>query len=293
MSRDLAYQIMTDRMIRLLEQGTVPWHRPWDPAVGVPRNLVSKKPYRGINIFMLGTQHYDSPWWLSFPKQLGEHGGALRKGEKLSYVVFWTRTRYETEDAETGEAQARSGALLRFYKVVNLLQCEGIRPPIGEEKTPRPDRSHEPIAACEALVRNIPNPPGIRHEATQAFYALASDRIYMPRPERFDCPEAYYSTLFHELTHATGYPSRLNRPTLKDMVAFGDTHYSKEELVAEMGAAFLCGVCEIANRTVNNSAAYISGWLERLKNDTRLLVQAAAQAQRAADALRGITYEAD
>jgi antirestriction protein ArdC len=290
MARDLAYQIMTDRIINLLEQGTVPWHRPWDPEVGFPRNLMSKKYYRGINVLMLGTQHYDSPWWLSFPKQLHERGGTLRQGEKLSYVVFWTRTQYPKEIPETGEIETRAGAILKFYKVVNLRQCEGINPPVLEEE-PRPDRDHTPIKACEALIAAIPNPPAIRYEATQAFYAPASDTIYMPRPERFDSPEMYYSTLYHELVHSAGHLKRLNRPTLKDAVRFGDPCYCKEELVAEMGAAFLCGVCEIANRTVNNSAAYITGWLAKLRQDNRLLVHAAAQAQRAADYLRGITWE--
>ena len=290
MARDVAYQIMTDRIIALLEKGTVPWHRPWDPEVGFPRNLVSKKFYRGINVIMLGCQMYNSPWWLSFPKQVNERGGRLRAGEKLTYVVFWTRTQYQQEDEQTGEIETRAGAVLKFYKVVNLRQCEGINPPILDEES-RADRVHTPIEACEALIAGIPKAPVIEHGSTQAFYRPSADTVHMPRPERFDSPEAYYSMLFHELTHSTGHPSRLDRPTLKDAVRFGDSNYSKEELVAEMGAAFLCGVCEIANRTVDNSAAYIASWLEQLRNDHKLLVHAAAQAQRAADYLRGITWQ--
>jgi antirestriction protein ArdC len=138
----------------------------------------------------------------------------------------------------------------------------------------------------------MPQPPAIQHGQSKAYYQPAADTVTMPARQLFPQPEHYYSVLFHELTHSTGHPSRLDRATLRDLLAFGDTNYSKEELVAEMGAAYLCGVAGISNETVNNSAAYIQGWLSKLRNDSRLLIQAAAQAQKAADFILGAGLQA-
>jgi len=282
--KDLPYQLITDHIVALLEAGTVPWHRPWDAAVGAPRNLVSTHPYRGVNVFVLGSQRFTSPWWLSFPKQVNDLGGRLRAGEKVSYVVFW-KPLERTQAHEDGTEDTRRIPLLRYYKVVNALQCTGITTPEASETAPR---EHAPLAACAALVATMPQRPTLHHGHTQASYWPREDAVYLPNPERFESPEAYYSTLYHELTHATGHASRLNRATLKDMVRFGDTNYSREELVAEMGAAFLCGVTGIAHTTIANSVSYLDGWLRALRADTKLLVIAAAQAQRAADCIRGV-----
>src|SRR5262249_20815053 len=129
--------------------------------------------------------------------------------------------------------------------------------------------------------------PEIRHDEARAYYRPAADIVNMPARGFFPRVEHYYSILFHELTHSTEHASRLDRATLRDLLAFGDTNYSKEELCAEMGAAYLCGVAGIVNETVTNSAAYIAGWLSKLRNDKKLLVQAAAQAQKAADFILG------
>jgi len=137
----------------------------------------------------------------------------------------------------------------------------------------------------------MPQRPTLHYEEPRAYYRPLTDAINMPRPELFDSPEKYYSTLFHEMTHSTGHERRLNRSTLTDLCPFGSTSYSKEELVAEMGAAFLCGVCGIKNRTIDNSAAYIASWLRVLKNDKQMVILAAAQAQRAADFIQGVTYQ--
>ena len=282
---DLPYQIVTDRICALLEAGTAPWHQPWQADVGMPRNLVSKKAYRGINVFILGSQHYDSPWWLSF-KQVQEKGGRIRKGERMTYVVFW-KLLERTHTAEDGSSERDTLPILRYYTVVNARQCEGLTLPPLEVI----EREHTPLEACEALVAGIPTPPAIQHGDAQAYYRPATDSVHMPDPERFETAERYYATLFHELTHATGHPSRLNRPTLKDAQRFGDTSYAKEELVAEMGAAFLCGATGIVNDTIDQSAAYLQGWLKALRNDPRLLVLAAAQAQKAADLLRNLSHE--
>jgi antirestriction protein ArdC len=176
--------------------------------------------------------------------------------------------------------------MLRYYTVFNLEQTTGIETPMELHK-----QTFQPIERCEALVTSMPQRPTLHHGEPRAYYRPSVDAINMPRPELFDSPEEYYSTLFHELTHSTGHARRLNRPTLTDLCPFGSTNYSKEELVAEMGAAFLCGICGIENRTVDNSAAYIASWLRVLKHDKQMVILAAAQAQRAADFIQGVTYQ--
>jgi antirestriction protein ArdC len=273
-----AYQVITDRLITLLETHTIPWQQPWNSATGLPKNLSSGKAYRGINVFLLGTQHYTSPWWLTF-RQCTARGGQVTRGEKGTPVVFWKVLHAADPEAEDAEGSVRRRFLLRYYQVFNVEQCTGL-------EYPRPTPAHQdipPIAACEQLVAQVPTPPVIQHGAPQACYRPRTDTIHMPARALFITPEEYYSTLFHELTHATGHATRLNRPTLTDLCPFGSTNYSKEELCAEMGAAYLCGLTGIVNATIDNSAAYIQGWLRKLRSDPKVLVQAAAQAQKAVD----------
>ena len=150
-----------------------------------------------------------------------------------------------------------------------------------------PDLDFSPIESCENIVKHFIKRPNIVHNEQRAYYSPSKDLINMPRPETFTDEQSYYNVLFHELTHSTGHEHRLNRPGITDRAAFGDAVYSKEELVAEMGAAFLCGFCDIANRTIENTVAYLQGWLSKLKSDKRLVVQAAGQAQKAADYILG------
>jgi antirestriction protein ArdC len=274
MSNDKAYQVITDRIIGLLEQGTAPWNRPWDASQGMPRNLVSKREYNGINVWLLNSLSYTSPFYLTF-NQAKALGGQVRKGEKGCPVVFWKV--YTKEDQETGEEEKRF--TLKYYTVFNASQVDGIKVPAIEKV----ERVHTPIEACAKLVGGYPLPPTITHGGSQAFYRPSDDAVHMPVPESFAVRERYYSTLFHELVHSSGHSSRLNRSTLKDMVRFGDTSYAKEELVAEMGATFLCSVVGIENVTIHQSASYIKGWLSALRNDPKMLIQAASQAQKAAE----------
>ena len=155
----------------------------------------------------------------------------------------------------------------------------GSRPPAIDV----PERKHEPVLAAQATVRAMPNPPGIVHGYTGAAYSPRTDIVRMPKPERFESSEAYHSTLFHELTHSTGHSDRLGRNLDTELATFGSPDYSREELVAEMGAAFLCGETGILEPCIDRSSAYIAGWLKALKNDRKLVVTAAAQAQKAAD----------
>jgi antirestriction protein ArdC len=272
------YQVITDRVIALLEQGNVPWQKPWKSGEMMPRNLVSKKAYRGVNVFLLQAMMYESPFWLTF-NQAKELGGNVKRGEKSCPVVFW-----KWLDVDEKEERKRV-PFLRYYSVFNVAQCEGIEAhvPKGEETK----RDHNPIDAGERIVSAMPRRPEIKHGLDRAFYSPSGDFVGMPSPGQFRSGQDYYSVLFHELTHATGHESRLNRKGVSgadgQWSAFGSQSYSKEELVAEMGAAFLCGQAGIVERTIDNSAAYVQSWLVRLKDDRRLVVQAAAQAQKAAD----------
>ena len=276
------YEVVTQRIIDQLETGTLPWAKPW--AVGQPANLVTRRPYRGINSLLLGTMPYGSPYWLTY-RQAKELVGHVRKGEHGTPVVFWkviTITREPGDGAEdAAEVQDRHIPFLRYYTVFNVEQCDGIQAPA----TARP--AFNPIAEAERIAAGMPNPPALQHGGPIACYRPSLDVVQMPTREAFDNPQAYYSTLFHELTHSSGHQKRLDRATLTDLQPFGSTNYSKEELVAELGAAFLCAQAGIENATVNRSTFYIAGWLQALQDDRRMVITAAAQAQKAADYILG------
>jgi len=276
--KNQTYDRITDRITALLEQGTVPWQKPWKARTGLPRNFVSKNPYRGINVFLLLAMMYESPFWLTF-RQVSQLGGSVRKGEKACPVVFWKQT--TTEDKESSEQKKKY--LLRFYHVFNVSQCDGLK--ISAEPV-----QANVIAKPEDIMAGMPQPPLMKHGMTHAYYSPHEDCVGLPPRERFERTEDYYSTVFHELVHSTGHEKRLKRSTLAEKSGFGSNPYCKEELIAEMGAAFLCGLAEIGERTIDNSAAYLKGWLEQLRQDKMLIVQAAAQAQKAADFILGRTF---
>ena len=182
--------------------------------------------------------------------------------------------------------------MLRYYTVFNAEQTEGCRLPNDAKDGATFEPTFDPIDACEAIYANMPNRPRLEHDATmavtrgqrfEAYYSSGIDTVVMPRREAFDSPEFYYSVLFHELTHSTGASHRLNRPTLNQAIKFGDTNYSKEEIVAEMGASFLAGHTGIEQVTLTNNAAYLAGWIKALKGDAKLVIVAAAAAQKATD----------
>jgi antirestriction protein ArdC len=273
-----AYDRITERIVALLKQGTVPWQKPWTAKAGWPRNLVSRKPYRGINVFLLHAMGYESPLWLTF-KQAVQLGGAVRKGEKACPVVFWKQLKPK-EEKDTGEEKTKTVPLLRIYHVFNVTQCDGLKetPPVLEENL-----SRKPAE----IVSGMPERPAIKHGMRFAFYSPQEDCIGLPSREHFESEEAYFATLFHELVHSTGHEKRLKRSTLAEREGFGSDPYCKEELVAEMGAAYLSAHAEISERTIDNSAAYLQGWLKRLESDPTLIVRAAAQAQKAVDFILG------
>ena len=248
------YAIVTDKIINLLEQGVVPWRRPWTSA-GLPRNLVSKKPYRGINHFLLSASKYVSPFWLTM-RQANELGGHVRKGEESTIVVFWKvdDAKQSTEDLDNEETdgKARRRFLLRYYRVFNLEQCE--LPQAVLDKLPKIEtHEHDPIEAAERIIAAMPNPPEIQHAGSKAFYSPIADRITLPPRELFASAEEYYATALHETVHSTGHQKRLAREGICEVAPFGSAVYSKEELCAEMGAAYLCAEAGIYNRSHRES----------------------------------------
>jgi len=277
------YEIITERITQQLDRGVVPWRKPWD--TGLPQNLFTRKHYRGVNVFVLQSLGFSSPYFLT-ARQVSELGGHIRPGSRGAPVVYWRWLKREEEKSERDEQEQRGRApLLRYYTVFNLTQTEGVPAPAGDARPP-----FAPIEACERVTAQMPRPPQIEHGGTQAFYQPSRDFVRIPRRESFKTPAAYYATLFHELTHSTGHGSRLNRKGITDAVMFGSHEYSREELIAEMGSAFLAGHCGIETATVPDAAAYIASWLRVLKGDTRMVVLAAAQAQKAADFILSVKH---
>ena len=277
------YAMVTDKIITLLENGVVPWRRPWT-STGLPRNLVSKKPYRGVNVFLLSASKYVSPFWLTM-RQANELGGHIRKGEESTAIVFWKidDVKQSTEDleAEEPEEKTRRRFLLRFYRVWNLEQVELPEPVRARFQVQT--QAIDPIAEAERIIAEMPNPPAIEYHGSLAFYRPTTDTVVLPPRDSFLSPEGFYQSIYHEILHSSGHPKRLARPGITESIHFGSERYSREELVSELGAAFLCAAAGIDNATLDDHAAYLKGWLDALKADKRAIVQAAAQAQKAAD----------
>lgn len=271
------YEEITKQVVNRLETGCVPWQKPWNGSGSLPRNLVSKKPYRGINMWLLLSDAFTSPYYLTW-NQVNELGGKVKKGSKSTMVVFWKL--FEVTNADTGEIEKRP--LLKYYRIFNLEQVDNI-PEAKIPKTEAVEHDFNPIDECEILVELWEDSPKIVHGGGAAYYTPAFDTVQMPDQRSFKSDEVYYSTLFHELVHSTGHRSRTNRHAQLTNHRFGSKDYSQEELVAEMGAAFLCGMGGIVNSTIDNSAAYIQSWIQTFKNDKKVLVMAAAQAQKGVD----------
>jgi antirestriction protein ArdC len=288
--RDI-YQEVTDRIIQHLEQGVAPWNNPINRGSGDgwPKNLETGKRYRGINVFLLGLtaweRGYSSDYWMTF-KQARDKDAQVKKGEKGSLVTFFKM--YATKDKTTGEDVTIP--MLKHYTAFNLEQIDGIKIPDAPEVDPNAV-PFEPLAEAERIVAGFKDKPAIEHDGgRRAFYSPATDSVHMPTVNRFDRRDDYYGTLFHELTHSTGHSKRLNRGLDEKLAAFGSPDYSREELVAEMGAAFLNATAGVSPSTIEQSAAYLQSWIKVLKGDKRLVVSAAGAAQKAADLILGTTF---
>jgi len=270
------YEIVTQKIIDKLNQGIIPWEKPW---IGL-RNYITKREYHGINLLLLNMEEHQSSEFLTF-KQVKDLKESVKKGSRADMVIFFRRYEVEARDKDgnleldekTGEPKKELRFALRYYNVFNLDQTTIPLPDYGNGK-----QSKE----CDDIFLNMPNPPAIQESGNRAAYNFESDILKVPSKREFKDLEKYYSSKFHELIHSTGHESRLNRKDFK-LNFFGGEKYSKEELIAEIGASFLCARCGIENKTIDNSAAYIQGWLKRLNNDKTLIISAAAQAQKAVD----------
>lgn len=265
------YQSVTDTIIEQLEAGALPWVKPWRADSSADKNITSQKPYQGINRLLLGVsgmaRGYYCPVWGSF-KQWQALGANVRKGEKGTQIVFFSPI--TKENKETGETDSYN--VLKAYWVFNAAQVDGIT-------IQAPDADNAPfnaIAHADQLIENTG--AAISHGGDAAFYVPSMDRIQMPNKSAFDNESSYYATIFHELTHWTGHQTRCDR-NLKGK--YGNSEYAFEELVAEMGAAFLCAENRIQGEL--RHAGYIKSWLKCLRDDSKAVFKAAALAQKAAD----------
>ena len=263
------YAEVTARIVEQLEQGVIPWHKPWI-ASGAAISHSTGKPYSLLNQILLAR-----PGEYATFKQIQQEGGRVKKGAKSSMVVFWKWL--EQEDEETKEI--KKIPFLRYYNVFHIDQCEGIK---AKHSKPLPNIA-QPDEAAEAIARDYLTRSGVRlihEEGNRAFYRPSTDSITLPLLAQFKDTAEYYSTLFHEMTHSTGHSSRLDR--LTKVAAFGSEDYSKEELVAEIGAAALVNHAGLeTSSSLTNSAAYIQSWLKALQDDKRLIVSASGRAEKA------------
>lgn len=287
-----AYEQATETLLAQLEAGTIPWRKPWVSA-GLPRNLKSQKEYRGMNVILLAIQNQASPYWLTF-NQAKDMGGSIKKGEHGTHIMFWStyNKKTTTRDEATGDTSesVRRTGFWRSYVVFNLMQCEqefidklGLNKPAGPV---------EDLPAAQAIWDNYPDRPTLIN-ADAAFYRPPTDEIGMPLRTAFKEQREYYSTLFHEMTHSTGARNRLNRDEVTKHTSFGSNDYSAEELVAEFGSCMLCGLVGISPVVIENQAAYIKNWLNklRLQDNKRVLMQAVSAAQKACDHIRAVKQQ--
>jgi len=295
MKQDI-YSEVTNRIIDQLEKGVVPWQSPYFSKVGFPQNFSSGKFYHGINVFLLGSLRYTSPWFLTY-LQAQELGGHVRKGEKGSLVIKYGTYSKEDESTPGAPESEETSRYLKGYTVFHASQIEGVEFPKLDSLPALPAS-----AVCDrarALVAGMPKAPAIHEGTAIPCYRPSSDTVHMPERGYFTSEEAYYSTLFHELAHSTGHQSRLARKSLlenKGIDAEGEARkvYAEEELVAEMGASFLSAHAGIMATELPNSAAYLRGWIDALKSKDAKgwIIRAASQAQKAAGFILNVQPEA-
>ena len=277
------FERITEIICEKLQQGEIPWEKPFASPGIFPMNLVSMKPYQGINQILLQSCGFSSPFFLTF-NQVKQLGGSVKPGAKSLPVVFWKFLKVakhtDPDVSEETEEKDRFGRIpfLRYYNVFNLEQTEGIpanKIPTFETKV------HNPIPEAETVVNAyLADGPKLILGHSGACYNSGSDIVKMPNKESFTNEFFYYSVLFHELGHSTGHSSRLNR---KLGNGFGSEDYGFEELIAEFTASFLCAHCGFEKQTIRNNTAYIQSWLGALKNNPKWLVLAGGKAQKAAN----------
>ena len=273
------YEMVTERIIKQLEQGTIPWQKPWTGVRSGAFNRVSKKPYSLINQAIL-----EKPGEYATFKQWKDLGGHIKKGAKAEMVVFWKIIDVE-EKNDKGEIEKKL-PLLRYYNVFHISQVEGVEP--LKEKL---NTEIEPIEEADRIIKEYVDREHITFKeciSDKAFYRPMTDTVVVPLKEQFKNTNSFYQVAFHEITHSTGAQKRLDRD-IKELAPFGSEIYSKEELVAELGSAFLINHLGIETEgTFQNSASYIESWLQVLRNDNKFVVSASSKAEKAVNYILGI-----
>ena len=279
MANNKVVDVIVEQVLAQLEKGKVPWNCPY--KFGRPRNLVSGKPYRGLNVFLCNLTMQDEGYtdnvWLTF-KQAQQRGGTVRKGEKSTVVSFYKSDMRNVTNNETGADELKRLFMLRYYRVFNIAQCDGV------EFTPS-----EPVEHIESIDQRIKpymdtlNGYEVRADIETPHYQPSIDTVRMLPDTAYPTPSEYYGVLFHELMHSTGAEHRLKR----DLGVMRKGSYSREELVAEMGAALMALETGTEIEPNENHASYIAGWASQLANQRLWIVWAAGKAQRGADLILG------
>ena len=282
-ANDKIFEMVTDRIVAEMEKGIIPWQKPWNAETDAAISHTTGREYSLLNQMLLG---FRAGEWLTF-NQCKAEGGSIKPGEKGSIVVFWqtnwTKTVVDIDDDGNEwkhKVEIKGFPILKYYTVFHIDHCNGIKP---KHTVERKEYSNNPIDAAENVVSVYFDRESCTlktQHGDRAYYRPSTDTVVVPMLNQYENREEYYSTLFHEMTHSTGHESRLNRLT-KD-AAFGSENYSREELVAELGAAFMVARLGLNNENAfRNSVAYLQGWLKALKNDKRMLVVAAGKAEAA------------
>ena len=277
-------EIVTNRIIEELEKGNIPWQRPWSTAGRYAMSHSTKKPYSLLNQMLLRPGEY-----LTF-EECKREGGKVKKGEKGNFVVSWAKIK-KVETDEEGNERTTIIPRLKYYYVFEVSQCEGIERNCTEEpKT----YGNTPVESAENIITAYIERETVTFTATdsnRAYYSPSDDAVVVPDLKYFEAVEEYYSTSFHELTHSTMHQDRCNRAEERKgkKVAFGSEEYSKEELVAEIGAATLVNMIGLeSDKSFKNSVSYIQSWIGKLKNDKNLIVSASSRAEKAVNYILGI-----
>lgn len=274
------YQMVTDRIVEQMGKGIVPWRQPWAGGTALAISYESRKAYSMLNQLLLGKPGE----WLTW-RQIQEKKGKVKKGAKSRFCVFYQMVKGETTDPKTGEKKEETYPILKWYSVFHIDDTEGIQ---SKLEPVVPASEIQPIDIAEQVIHGyLGREENLKfindRESSQAYYSPSRDEVVVPMLSQYEIPEEYYSTAFHEFTHSTMHEKRCNRKDENKSAHFGNKDYSREELVAEIGSAMLCNRVGIeCDKAFNNSVAYIQSWMKVLKNDPKMIVWAAARAEKAA-----------
>jgi antirestriction protein ArdC len=290
--QDKIYEMVTGRIMDSLKNGTVAWVKPWTAGNSIPVSMSTRKPYRGVNVWLLGLEAlekgYGSPFWGTF-KHIQALGGMVRKGEKSTMIVFWKKLLVKDDNAPDG---VKAIFMLRYYRVFNASQADGL-PDRFFPKAVKRDAAETNADADKIIAGYLDNGPKlVKVAGDSANYRAPLDLVTLPLDEQFKSEALRYGATFHELSHSTGHKSRLNRPGIADFDHFGSGRYAMEELVADMSSAMLSATFGY-DTIADNAADYIKGWLRALENDHKLVISASAKAQKASDMILGTKFDTE